>query len=361
MSIDLMRTRSLFAAVAASGLYACSGDANRPSVDAVQHTDGAGQASPPAVALAAAAVAPSACDWIPRTEIERLAGPLQGEPKREGNGCWYYVALDTNTAEWKELRAGADRARAGGMDARAIELYHPTRAGLYLEVDVRGDGQARTAAEGADTSRAGWDDSGSSRSGAVFHGRAGYVRVAVRLQRLRLPPDTVVAIASRVRDRIPEGPIAHPAADHAGRATAGNDPCSVLTSAEAEAELGELVAPPFRTKERTPLADPSGRSCGYLTAGHRILVLTPVWQYGGVELKAARMVGGLVRQVADLPGIEGDTLEGPWDDAVVDLTGEILLLKGGRSLGIRYQMSSTDAAGAIRLAGPALKRLAATQ
>jgi hypothetical protein len=133
----------------------------------------------------------------------------------------------------------------------------------------------------------------------------------------------------------------------------------VLTREEAEAELGELVAPPFRTKERTPLADPSGRSCGYLTARHRILVLTPVWQYGGVELKAARMVGGLVRQVADLPGIEGDTLEGRWDDAVVDLTGEILLLKGAHSLGIRYQMSSTDAAGAIRLAEPALKRLAA--
>jgi hypothetical protein len=356
-----MGARYLFVAMAASCLYACGSDGDRPSPSAAERAADAGQPPPSSAANAPApAVVPPACDLMPRTEIERLAGPLEGEPKRDGNGCWYYVAVDTSTAEWKELRAGAERARAGGMDARAIELYHPTRAGLYVEVNVRGDGQAETAAEGADTSRAGWDESGSSKSGAVFHGRAGYVRVAVRLQQLRLPPDTVVAIAGRVRDRLPDGPIAHPAADRSSRAAVANNPCSVLTREEAEVELGELVAPPFRTKERTPLADPSGRSCGYLTARHRILVLTPVWQYGGVELKAARMVGGLVRQVADLPGIEGDTLEGPWDDAVVDLAGEILLLKGAHSLGIRYQMSSTDAAGAIRLAGPALKRLAAT-
>jgi hypothetical protein len=227
---------------------------------------------------------------------------------------------------------------------------------------VRGDGRASggSAANQAATAPEGWDDASASRSGAVFNGRAGYVRVAVRLQQLRIPPDTVVAIASRVRDRIPDVPIAHPAADHSPQAAAGHDPCSVLTREEAEAVLGKLVVAPFRTKERTPLADPAGRSCGYLTAGHRVLVLTPTWEYGRTELDAARMVGGVVRQVANLPGIEGDTLEGPWDDAVVDLSGELLLLKGAHALGMRYEMSSTNAAGAIRLAEPALKRLAGT-
>jgi hypothetical protein len=186
------------------------------------------------------------------------------------------------------------------------------------------------------------------------------VRVGLRLQLLAIPADTVIAIASRVRDRIPDGPIAHPAADRSGRPPPGEDPCSVLTREEAEVVLGKLVAAPFRTKERTPLADPSGKSCTYLTPGHRALVLTPTWDYGRVELGAARMVGGMVRQVADLPGIEGDTLEGPWDDAVVDLEGELLLLKGAHALGVRYRASSTDAAGAIRLAEPALRRLAAT-
>ena len=302
--------------------------------------------------------APASCDLIPRAEIERIAGPLDGEPKAEGRGCWYYVVADTTTAEWKQIREGAERARAAGMDERAIALYHPTRAGIYAEVDARGEGTA--SAEKPAHLPPGWDEAGASRSGAVFNGRAGHVRVSLRVQQLRLPPDTVVAIASRVRDRVPEGPMTHPAADRSGRTPPGQDPCSVLTRGEAEAVLGTLVADPFRARERTPLVDPSGKSCAYLTTGHRVLVLTPVWKSGAMELSAARMVGGIVRQVADLPGIEGDTLEGPWDDAVVDLAGELILRKGGRALGVRYLMSSTDAAGAIRLAGPALRRLAAT-
>ena len=301
--------------------------------------------------------APASCDLIPRAEIERIAGPLDGEPKAEGRGCWYYVVADTTTAEWKQIREGAERARAAGMDERAIALYHPLRAGIYAEVDARGEGTAST--EKPANLPLGWDEAGASRSGAVFNGRTGHVRVSLKVQQLRLPPDTVVAIASRVRDRVPEGPMAHPAADRSGRTPPGRDPCSVLTRDEAEAVLGRLVADPFRARERTPLADPAGASCVYLTAGHRALVLTPVWNYGGIELSTARMVGGMVRQVADLPGIEGDTLEGAWDEAVVDLTGELLLRKGGRVLGVRYLMSSTDAAGAIRLAEPALGRMAA--
>jgi hypothetical protein len=303
--------------------------------------------------------APSSCELIPRAEIERIAGALDGEPTPEDRGCWYYVVVDTTTAEWKQLNERAERARASGMDERAIAMYHPTRAGVYAEVDVRGEGMA--SEERTANTPAGWDEVGASRSGAVFNGRTGHVRVSVKVQQLRLPPDTVIAIANRVRDRVPEGPMMHPAADRSGRTPPGRDPCSVLARDEAEAVLGTLVADPFRTRERTPLADPSGKSCAYLTAGHRVLVLTPVWNYGGIELSAARMVGGMVSQVADLPGIEGDTLEGAWDEAVVDLAGEILLRKGGRVLGIRYLMSSTDAAGAIRLAEPALQRMAASR
>ena len=361
-----MSARSLVLATAAASALACGSD--QAASDAGRETPAARQesgAAPDPTTVAAGA--PAACDLIPTAEIERLAGPLDGDPVREGDGCWYYVTVDTTTAEWTRLRAGADRARAAGMDDRAIALYHPTRAGLYVEADLRGNGGTRepesAAAPGgagvgtAPRPEAGWDEVSASPSGAVFTGRAGYVRVSVRLQQLRLPRDTVAAVAARVRERIPEGPIPHPAADRTREPPPGPDPCSVLTREEAEAELGRLVAAPFRTKERSPLADPSGVSCAYLTAGHRVLVLTPEWEYGAMTLGATRMVGGIVRQVAELPGIEGDTLEGPWDDAVVDLTGELLLLKGGRALGIRYLMSSADAAGAIRLAGPALRRL----
>jgi hypothetical protein len=341
-----MNPRYLLAAAAVASICACGSDAETASAERARGVASA-PVAPPAI--------PSACELIPPDEIERIAGPLDGEPKREDRGCWYYVAMDTTSAEWKQLREGAERARAAGMDARAIELYHPTRAGLYVEVNVGSEGQPQT-----DKQPAGWDEASASRSGAVFNGRAGHVRVAVRLQQLRLPPDTVIAIASRVRDRIPDGPIVHPAADRSGQPPPGQDPCSVLTREEAEAVLGRLIVGPFRTKDRTPLADPAGKSCAYLTPGHRVLVLTPTWEYGHIELNAARMVGGIVRQVADLPGVEGDTLEGPWDEAVVDLEGELLLRKGAHALGIRYQVSSTDAAGAIRLAKPALERLTAT-
>jgi hypothetical protein len=243
------------------------------------------------------------------------------------------------------------------MDERAIALYHPTRAGIFAAVDVRGEGSASD--ERPAGMPAGWDEARISRSGDVFNGRTGHVRVSVKVRLLDLPPDTVLAIAGRIRDRVPQGPMMHPAADHSGRMPPGPHPCSVLTRAEAEAVLGELVTDPFRTRERTPLADPAGKSCAYLAAGHRVFLLTPVWNYGGIELSAARMVGGMVSQVADLEGVEGDTLEGPWDEAVVDLAGELLLRKGGRVLGVQYLMSSTDAAGAIRLAGPALERMSA--
>jgi hypothetical protein len=343
-----MKARWLITA-AAVWLTACGSDAERPSAEESRPL------AAPAPSQAAAASIPAACDLVPRAEIERIAGRLDGEPEQEDRGCWYYIAVDTTTAEWRQLRERAERARAAGMDPRAIELYHPTRAGLYVEANVGMEGLPQ-----AGDRPAGWDEVRASGSGASFSGRAGHVRVAVRAQQLRLPPDTLAAIASRVRDRIPDGPIAHPAADSRQQQPAGNDPCSLLTREEAEAVLGKLITAPIRTHERTPLADPSGKSCAYLTPGHRALVLTPTWDYGRLELNAARMVGGIVRQVADLPGIEGDTLEGPWDEALVSLESELLLLTGAHSLGVRYQVSSTDAAGAIRLAKPALQRLAAT-
>jgi hypothetical protein len=106
------------------------------------------------------------------------------------------------------------------------------------------------------------------------------------------------------------------------------------------------------------LADPAGKSCAYFTPGHRVLVLTPEWTYGKTVLQAERMVGGLVSQVADIFDVVADTLEGQWDDAAVSLTGDLIFLKGSDALSIGYSASSTDAAGAVRLAVPALKRLA---
>ena len=69
---------------------------------------------------------------------------------------------------------------------------------------------------------------------------------------------------------------------------------------------------------------------------------------------------GLVGQVADVSGgVAADTLEGPWDELAVGLSGDLILLKGARSLTIGYRLSGTNLSGAIRLARPALEQLAA--
>ena len=153
-----------------------------------------------------------------------------------------------------------------------------------------------------------------------------------------------------------------PEASAATAATAAqvvnHDPCSLLTRDEAEAVLGSLSTAPFRSKQDSALADPNGPGCAYQTADRRALIITPEWTYGKMILDTERLVGGLVRQVADLPN-GADTLEGTWDDIVVGLAGDLSLRKGARALTINYVNSSTDLAGAIKLSGPALTRLAA--
>ena len=155
-----------------------------------------------------------------------------------------------------------------------------------------------------------------------------------------------MAMANRIRDRIPDLPFPHPQADRSG-SQPGRDPCSVLTRAEAETVLGQLAIAPYRSHEGSPLADPTGKSCAYFTPGHRVLILTPEWTYGETVIKAERMVGGIVSQVADIFDVVADTLEGQWDDAVVSLTGDLIFLKGSDALSIGYSLSSTDAAGAF--------------
>ena len=248
--------------------------------------------------------------------------------------------------------------QASGADSRYLDLYFP-RPGLFVEVDVTSPSLTKEqGASGAGDAPGGWDAVGARPIRSRFTGRVGHVTVSVVQKSLRLPADTLVALAARVRDRIPDLPFAHPLANRAGSPLPGRDPCSVLTRAEAQAVLGQLALPPYRSHEKSHLADPAGKSCAYFTPGHRVLVLTPEWTYGKTVLQAERMVGGLVSQVADIFDVVADTLEGQWDDAAVSLTGDLIFLKGSDALSIGYRVSSTDAAGAVRLAVPALKRLA---
>jgi hypothetical protein len=75
-----------------------------------------------------------------------------------------------------------------------------------------------------------------------------------------------------------------------------------------------------------------------------------------------RGIGKLVGMaVSDREAQAADTLEGPWDASAIGLDGQLVVLKGDRLLQVGYLASSTDAAGAVRLARVAVERLAAAR
>ena len=124
--------------------------------------------------------------------------------------------------------------------------------------------------------------------------------------------------------------------------------------------LGPLLVPAYRTGNDGPLAYATGPSCGYYTAGHHVLVVTPHWTNGKRELGLNNGIGGLIASVSgDRSAQSADTLEGPWDQASMSLTGQLMVLKGDRLLEIAYRASSTDESGALKLARSAIPRLAA--
>jgi hypothetical protein len=73
----------------------------------------------------------------------------------------------------------------------------------------------------------------------------------------------------------------------------------------------------------------------------------------------AKGVGGVVGSVApDDTAAAADTLEGPWEEAAANgSTGDLYFLKADRMLEITFVTSSTDRAGAVRLARVAMEKL----
>jgi hypothetical protein len=195
---------------------------------------------------------------------------------------------------------------------------------------------------------------------ATYGGRIGHVRITVDVlaSDLDLPREKLDTIAVRVRDRIPDRPFAmvgySPSEDR--------DPCTLITRQEAESVLGPLLIPPYRTGGDGPWAYETGPNCGYYTAGHHVVIVTPHWRRGKSEVALNTGIGGLISAVSgSTEGQSADTLEGPWDQAAMSLDGRLMVLKGDRALEIAYRGSSTDESGALKLARIAVPRLAATK
>ena len=326
------------------------------------------------------------CELIPVADVEAILGKLTGPPKGDKTSCKYPLPMDEETAK---SRAGYQQmARDINPKSAAANDTTTKSVAVIVEVDMRGD---MTAERGgkiaatmlanmfanelgkdsplADTSKhaeepkrpEGWDRATQVHGKSDFRGRIGHLVVTVDENAELInavPSEKKAELAARVRDRIADLPFVFPFAGPQTGPPPEPDPCSLVTREEAEAVLGKLLAPPYRAHDRGPYAKPHGLSCGYYTAGHHVFVVTPKWARGKQLFEITRGLGTIVTSVAADPDREkADTLDGPWDDVVLGLDGTLAFLKGDQLLEVEYLTSSTDAAGAVRLARVALKRL----
>lgn len=333
----------------------------------------------------------NACDWIPVAEVEAALGPLAEPPAGTELACRYALPMDVETQKRRAKMRETARAQLG-PEAGANFNVELDSVALVVTVDLMGEvSLERMARMAGDTSLPayikptldaagvrvegvksadrpktppGWDVANALTGNEDFTGRVGFLKVMVQEN----SADHVVssakkeALAARIRDRIADLPFDYPYPVPDGTSLPpGADPCSLLEPDEAEAVLGKLVVPPYRSFEGSPYAHPSGSSCAYYTAGHHVLILKPYWTNGKERAAAARADDALLYSIANDPDAElADTLDGPWEDVTIGLNGRMGFLTGDRFLQVVYLTSSTDAAGAVRLARIAIDRLAAS-
>jgi hypothetical protein len=341
--------------------------------------DGSKPSAAPAAAAASvhtAAAPADACAWLPAAEVAAIVGPLAGEPvvvrsieqpdpDPRGAACRYALA-ETPRVGVGAVVLQVDLSGAVIQERVGASMTESFRQTVQADMDAAG-----VAAPVAKAPPPGWDRVGKLWTGFnTFSGRIGHVAVQAASLTPELPAERTAALATRVRDVIPDLPFPVPPdpdleriARAAGRPLdserVGPDPCALLSPAEAEAVLGKLVVPPYRSAGDSPLALKSGDSCTYLTAGHRAFTIMPHWDSGKMLFRMAKGVGGVVGRVApDDTAAAADTLEGPWEEAAANgSTGQMFFLKNDRMLEIIFVTSSTDRVGALRLARTAMEKL----
>jgi hypothetical protein len=201
------------------------------------------------------------------------------------------------------------------------------------------------SADGARHNFDGWD-----YLGAYPHemtGRVGHLAFHVDWGGIAIPLDTLEQALVALRGEIPDEPLV--ALDSHSEATDG-EPCSLVTRQEAEAVLGKLVTRPFESLDLYPLAEKNGSGCSYYTTNHHVLSIRPWRRNGKMIFNVSSLIGkvdsGIVNQYAS-----------EWDRVGANAIDALYVLKGDKLLAVSWRMSSTDQAGAAKIASIAMKRL----
>lgn len=139
------------------------------------------------------------------------------------------------------------------------------------------------------------------------------------------------------------------------REVTGPDPCTLVSGAEIEAQIGPLREPPFRVDHnRRP--DPGGEGCFYRARDGRNVTILADWESGAMGFQ---MLAGSGTEVGDiLYGYDAatDTLEGDWDK-VGYAYGQFIALKDTVSVQVDPFGSRIGLPGAVRLTSLAIGRI----
>lgn len=284
------------------------------------------------------------CAWLNPAEVEAIVGKLSRAPQ--------LVASLQSPRVDQQGRACRYRVAGSAGDA-----------GLVLEVDLAGGAEIELADDmirrmlggsAASVPRAanGWDR--ATTVGDVHLWRIGHLAVLMSGD-AGVRAESLDRLAAAVRDGVADLPFASPDDDPNLPGTAP-DPCSLVTSAEAEAALGPLAVAAYRSASGRAIAESDGPSCTYYSQGHRALIVTPTWTQGRAEFDTAVAVARMTRAAAG-GSDAADLLDGPWEEAASGSDGTLLLLEGDRMLAIDFASASTDLAGAARIGAAALERL----
>jgi hypothetical protein len=290
------------------------------------------------------------CDWISRADAEKALGePLISDPVRvhgadnatpqaDGSACAYELK---QTSEAMRRFIGIELALddAGAMQTGFSGV--PDIQAVFKDKESKGD----SLVDGK------WDYV-SGVPGGLTMARQGRITVQIFAWG---EMEKGMALASAIVEKIPDLPFAEDAADPNAESHDPN-PCSLVTQQEAEAVVGPLKMPPYRSRESSSLAHGNGSSCSYFTGKHRVFVVTPTYSGGAMQFKMMAGMGNLMSSV--IGGAKApDTLDGKWDQITTSPTGALVFLKGDQMVEMQFKSSPTDYNGAAKLAQAAATRL----
>lgn len=299
---------------------------------------------------------PDPCSWVSAAEATRLLGPLAGapwranhsdeaEPDPKGFACGYTLASGGEHKIVVELITDGANGIEDAFAMMKDKLTHGGTKGAFKE--------AWQAAVG-DKPVLGWD--AVSTLPDMFVGRLGAIAVRVGIHGGHVPADSIEHLAALVRDRLPDLPFATPRRYY--DSGDGPDPCALVTPNEAEAILGKLAMPPYRSNgKKTSFADPGGNGCSYFLGHHRVFTIDGTWEQGKAIFRMTAGLNANINAAVGTVGDVADTLEGSWDQAGAGPGGSLCFLKGDQMLEVVYQTAAVDRNAAVRLAALAVGRL----